>query len=132
MQIDSCEKCQRNNKKLQKSAGTLHPIAVQPKFWQQVGMDLVGPLSETPRGNKYIVTLTDYFTKWAEAAPLADKCAAGVARFIYSVMCRHGCPEVLITDQGREFVNEVSKELYSVTNTEHRMTSAYHPQVIIM
>lgn len=76
-----------------------------------------------------IVTLTDYFTKWTEAAPLPDKCAAGVVKLIYSVMCHHGCPKVLITDQGREFVNEVSQELYSFTNTEHRITSAYHPQV---
>ena len=33
-------------------------------------MDLVGPLPETPRGHKYIMTLTDYYTKWAEAAAL--------------------------------------------------------------
>ena len=43
-------------------------------------------------------------------------------------MCRMGCPETLITDQGREFVNELSFELYSITNTEHHITSAYHPQ----
>lgn len=84
-QIASCGKCQRNNNKLKKSAGSLHPIPVQPKFWHQVGMDLIGPLPLTPRGNKYIVTLTDYFTKWAEAAPLPDKCAIGVATFIHSV-----------------------------------------------
>ncbi len=35
-----------------------------------MGMDLIGPLPETTRGNKYIVTVTDYFSKWAEAAPL--------------------------------------------------------------
>ncbi len=46
-------------------------------------------------------------------------------------MCRYGCPEVLITDQGREFVNEVSQELYTITQTEHRITSAYHPQVCV-
>ena len=40
-----------------------------------------------------------------------------------------GCPETLITDQGREFVNELSTALYAITNTEHRITSAYHPQV---
>ena len=40
-----------------------------------------------------------------------------------------GCPETLITDQGREFVNELSRALYAITNTEHRITSAYHPQV---
>ena len=109
LQVDTCGRCQEKNKKLQKSSGTLHPIPVKPQFWQQVGMDLVGPLNETPRGNKYIVTLTDYFTKWVEAAPLPDKSAASVAQFIYSVMCRYGHPEVLSTDQGREFVNELSQ-----------------------
>ena len=44
-------------------------------------------------------------------------------------MCRMGCPETLITDQGREFVNELCTVLYGITNTEHRITSAYHPQV---
>ena len=32
-------------------------------------------------------------------------------------------------DQGREFINHLSDELYSITNTEHRITTAYHPQV---
>ena len=45
------------------------------------------------------------------------------------VICRHGCPSVLITDQGREFVNKLSDELCAITGTEHRITSAYHPQV---
>ena len=62
-------KCQMNNDKLQKSAGVLHPI---PKLWCQVaGWD--GPNRSNawnPRGNKYIMTLTDYISKWAEAALL--------------------------------------------------------------
>ena len=33
------------------------------------------------------------------------------------VSCRFGSPETLITDQGREFVNELSAELYSITQT---------------
>ena len=53
-------------------------------------MDLIGPLPETPRGNKYVITLTDYFSKWAEAAPLPSKHADGVAKFIYSVSIRAG------------------------------------------
>ena len=48
-------------------------------------MDLIGSMPETPHGNKYIITLTDYFSKWAEAAPLPDKTPLGVALFIYSV-----------------------------------------------
>lgn len=48
-------------------------------------MDLIGPLPETPRRNKYIVTLTDYFSKWAEAAALPNKSAVGIAKFIFQV-----------------------------------------------
>ena len=35
---------------------------------------------------------------------------------------------VLISDQGREFVNSVKAELFARTGTEHHVTSAYHPQ----
>ena len=44
-------------------------------------------------------------------------------------MCRYGCIEVLITDQGGEFVNKISFQLYAIIKTEHRITSAYHLQV---
>ena len=58
-------------------------------------MDLVGPLPETPRGHKYIMTVTDYFTKWAEAAALKDKTAVSVADVLYSVsICMHQCMHV--------------------------------------
>ena len=35
---------------------------------------------------------------------------------------------VIISDQGCEFVNQIQEELYRLTGTEHRVTSAYHPQ----
>ncbi len=80
-----CDKCQRKNHRLQKGQGTLHPVPVKDEVWHQLGMDLVGPLPETPRGNKYVMTVTDYYSKWVEAAPLKDKSASSVAEFLYSV-----------------------------------------------
>ena len=82
MQVSSCDRCQRNNKKFHASAGVLHPIPVNIKaqIWHQVGMDLIGPLPETSLGNKYIITLTDYFSKWAKATALPDKTAV---KFMY-------------------------------------------------
>ena len=73
------------NKKLKTSSAELHPIPVKAQIWCQVGMDMIGPLTETPRGNKYVIPLTDYFSKWAEATAHPDKTADGVARFMYSV-----------------------------------------------
>lgn len=48
-------------------------------------MDLVGPLAVTPAGNKFLMTVTDYYTKWAVAAALKDKSASSVANVLYSV-----------------------------------------------
>ena len=50
----------------------------------QVGIDLIGPLPTTSNGNKYVVTLVDYFSKWPEASPLPDK---GVAMFLFELFC---------------------------------------------
>ena len=55
----------------------------------QVGVDLVGPLPITKAGNRYIITLVDYFSKWPEAAALPDKGAEGVALFLYCMICRY-------------------------------------------
>ena len=46
----------------------------------------------------------------------------------YESLHRYGCTKVAISDQGREFVNHVSRYLFTMTNTEHRISSAYHPQ----
>ena len=47
---------------------------------------------------------------------------------MHYLLFRFGCCEVVISDQGREFVNQVQDELCRLTGTEHRVTSAYHPQ----
>eukprot|EP00731_Ephydatia_muelleri_P013496 Em0007g806a len=123
-----CDVCQRVNAKLEGKKAELHPIPVPSKVWSQIGIDLIGPLPETCRKNKYIVTVTDYFSKWPEGAPLKDKTAVGVADFLFTVFCRHGWPDIIISDQGREFVNKLSSCLFKLTGIEHRISSPYHPQ----
>ena len=82
-----------------KQSGCLHPIPVKSGLWHQVGMDLIGPLPTTPRGNKYIVTLTDYFSKWPEATALPDKSAEQVAYFMHGVSYNIECHYVYALDR---------------------------------
>ena len=67
----------------------------------------MGPLTMTSQGNQYILTMTCYFSKWVEAFPTSDNTAVTVARALYTANCRHGAPNDIVTDQGREFVNQV-------------------------
>ena len=49
---------------------------------QRIAMDIIGPLPVTPRGNRCILVIGDYFTKWKEAFPLADMEASSIARVV--------------------------------------------------
>ena len=103
------------------------PIPVKYAF-HKVGIDLVGPLQVTSAGNKYIVTCIDYLSKWVEARALPDKTSKQVAHFFYAdIVCRHGTPAEVISDQGGEFQGDF-QDLLDRLCIDHRMTSPYHPQ----
>ena len=78
--------CQRVNGKMTRDMPELHPVPVH-SLWHHRGIDFVGSISPaSSSGNKYILTLSDYFTKWVEAVPLPSKEAPGVASVLYKVV----------------------------------------------
>jgi hypothetical protein len=73
--------------------------------------------------------MTDAFTKYVELVAIPDKEATTVTSAIFHRwICRYGIPNELITDRGTEFANQVSKELYTLLDLKHTLTSARHPQ----
>ena len=73
MQVQSCDVCQRVKRKFDKPALSLHPVPVQLGAWQQIDINLVGPLPEMPSGNKYITMVTDYFLNGQKPKPFPLK-----------------------------------------------------------
>ena len=113
-QVQHCDHCQRTKRKFDHPSEELHPVPVPNSCWKQIGIDLIGPLPITRNGNKYIIVVTDYFSKWPEACASPKKEAIHVAEFLNVLILRHGCPDVTISDQGTEFCNQVSpyKHMY--------------------
>ena len=92
MQVSSCDTCQRVNRNPLTVVPELHPIPVHSP-WYHVGMDFIGPIHPISKnGNRFVLTLSDYFTKWVEAIPLPSKCASGVAKSLFKV--HHICNAV--------------------------------------
>ena len=125
--IKSCTQCQLLNPKLGSETPALHSVPVPKAVMTQIGID-ISCLPEAD-GYRYMVLAIDYFRKWSEAKALKDKSASSLALFLYEFICRHGCVDIQINDQGRDFVNAVSEEVHRLTGTRQRITSAYHPQV---
>ena len=124
--IKSCDTCQRQGAPVQHEE--MHPIPVGKPF-DRVGIDIIGPLTVTTSGNRYIVVATEYLTKWPEAKAIKDTKATTIVKFIYEeIICRHGCPKVLLSDQGTPFCNELVDSLCQLMQIRHCLSSAYHPQ----
>ena len=124
--VRSCDSCQRRGKP--KKHEELHPIPVQAPFYQ-IGIDFVGPLPITSKGNKYIIVAIDYFTKWPEAKAVPEATADQVALFLYEdIICRHGCPVKILSDRGTHFNNQMIKELMEKFKIKHLLSTPYHPQ----
>ena len=101
----------------------------QQQPMDHVAMVILGPLSITPRQNKYVLVVGDYFTKWTEAFPTPDMETATIARVLVNeFISRFGAPSHLHTDQGRSFELSLIKEICRLMWSVKTRTTPYHPQ----
>ena len=92
-----------------------------------MAVDLMGPLMQSKSGNRYVVVVGDYFSRWMEAIPVPNQEATTLAeKLVDEVFLRFSPPEQLHSDQGRQFesnlVKEVCKLLISTKQGPHLIT----------
>lgn len=97
---------------------------------QRVALDIMGPLDPpTSHGNRYLLVVVDYLTKWVEAMPMKDQTAETCAQhFVTDFVCRLGIPEQLHSDQGRQFESALFQAMCQLLNIKKSRTTALHPQ----
>jgi transposase InsO family protein len=124
----SCLRCQQRKKSTHKPP-PLQPLPIPDKPNMRIHADLFGPMLAAGRQHKYILCITDAFTKYAMVTAVENKEAETVAKAIFSEwFCKFGIPAQIHTDGGKEFVNKLSNELFSLLNVNHTKTTPAHPQ----
>ncbi|GJW22073.1 reverse transcriptase domain-containing protein [Tanacetum coccineum] len=124
--IKSCDTCQRQGKISQRDEMPQNAIQVCEIFnvW---GIDFMGPFSSS-HGNKYILVVVDYLSKWVKAKALPTNDARVVVKFLKSLFARFGTPRAIISDRGTHFCNDQFAKVMSKYRVTHRLATAYHPQ----
>ena len=126
--IAECELCTRRKPPVPTQRAPMQSIPVA-KLMELWAMDIMGPLPVTARGNQYVLVMSDHFTKWVEAVPMASQCADTVGRaFVDHVITRHGIPDRILTDQGRNFESDLMKKVMQLLGVKKLRASPYHPQ----
>src|SRR6266542_1738497 len=105
----TCFQCQQRG--LMRQNNQKYTIQLTDIF-ERWGIDIIGSLSITREGNRYIVVVMDYFTRWSEARAIKAVNVKIVATFIYKkIICQFGSPRVLQSDRGIHFINKMIQKL---------------------
>ena len=105
----------------------LHPIPVQQPF-QILGIDIM-ELPKTTAGNKYVIVLQDFLTKWPMVYAAPDQKAQRIARLLAEELVPFcGVPEGVLSDRGTNLLSHLVQDVCRLLGIKKLNTTAYHPQ----
>jgi len=126
--IESCLPCDmvKGAKKKTKMGMVLE---IPSHRFEKLSMDIMQPGEATERGNKYVLVMIDFFTKYANAKALPDHTAETVAKALMSDWIKiFGCPSRIHTDRGAEFESKLFSELCKMLEITKTRTTPFRPE----
>nr|GEW30814.1 reverse transcriptase domain-containing protein [Tanacetum cinerariifolium] len=97
------------------------------EFFDVWGINFMGPFPSS-QGNRYILLVVDYLSKWVEAKALPTNDARVVVKFWKSLFARFRTLRAIISDHGTHFCNDKFAKVMSKYGVSHRLSTIYHPQ----
>ena len=99
----------------------------QNRPWHTAAIDIVGPCLPNSRGDRWVLAVIDTFTRYPIAIPLPNRKAETVMRALYEhVICHHGIPTRILSDQAKEFIDSGIKLLCDHWNIAKIETTGYN------
>ena len=123
----NCPSCQKASSK-RVAPAPLIPLPVIAEPFSRIALDIVGPLPRSRSGNRFVLVICDYATRYPEAIPLRSVDAEHVAEQLVQVFSRVGIPQEIMSDQGTNFMSTLLAEMYRLLNVQRLRTTPYHPQ----
>ncbi|CAH8546802.1 unnamed protein product [Schistosoma rodhaini] len=117
----SCSSCLEAAKNPNKAEPQPWPKPDGP--WQRIHADFAGPI----QGRNYLVVV-DAFTKWPEVYDMPKMTSESTIRKLTGLFACFGVPEILVTDNGTQFMSSVFKRFCTENGISHLQSPPYHPQ----
>ncbi|UYV77485.1 K02A2.6-like [Cordylochernes scorpioides] len=114
-----CRICQES---ASMSPSTISEWTWPEKPWHRLHLDLASPFM----GRMFMV-LVDAYTKWLEIVIIKDITSRTIIGHLREIFARFGLPEILVTDNGRQFVSSEFEEFTKMNGIRHTKTSPYNP-----
>ena len=127
--IANCDRCAARSTAGKNRRAELQSTQVFNSF-KVIAADILGPVTLASKTKaKYILVISDLYTKYVVTVPLQDMTAATVANAIVEEwIMRYGAPDVLHTDQGTNFNSDLMHDICRLFMIDKTRTTPYHPQ----
>ena len=122
--IRQCDVCQRHDDRKNVTVTRGYSTSGKEPF-ECINLDIRGPLPPDEHGNKYIVIITDTFSRYLTAWPVENNGALAVANALMQHHQFFSIPIHIKTDQGSEFMNDMISQFLSMLGPEHIGTISY-------
>ncbi|XP_010480911.1 PREDICTED: uncharacterized protein LOC104759712 [Camelina sativa] len=124
----TCEKCQKHAPSIHQPTELLSSLSASYPFMRW-SMDIIGPLHRGPGGVQYVLALTDYFSKWVEAAAYTKVTSDEVEQFVLkNIIYCYGVPCEIITDNGPQFISSKFEEFCAKWKIRLNKSTPRYPQ----
>ena len=127
--IQRCHSCQVNkprNRELNAIPG-LMPHSHIP--FECISVDLCGPWPRSVQGNLYSISVIDCATRFLICGAIENKRMETIAKFLLEkVYFVYSFPRVIISDRGKEFVNNLFDRIHKTLGIQHNKTTAFNPR----
>ena len=124
----SCKICQQHKSTNKSPPGLMKPKTMVPP-WKIITSDILGPYPSSNKRNKFLVVFVDTSTKYVIAVPMRSATATTVSNALYrAVLLRFGCPEILLSDNGVQYISTIFKNVCQKFGIIQKFTPLYHPQ----
>ncbi|GBO17352.1 Retrovirus-related Pol polyprotein from transposon 412 [Araneus ventricosus] len=107
------------------------PLKLVPliqEVFSKINIDACGPLPETPKGNRYLITAICLTSKYPEAIPVADINSVSVTDALLNIFSGIRFPQEVQTDQGTSFTSALTSKFFERFGIKICNSSVYHPQ----
>ncbi|GJX23661.1 putative reverse transcriptase domain-containing protein [Tanacetum coccineum] len=131
--VSKCLNCAKVKAEHQKPSGLLQQPEIPVWKWERITMDFVSGLPRTPSGYDTIWVIVDRLTKSAHFLPMkkTDSMEKLTRLYLKEIVCRHGVPILIISDQDRHFTSNFGRSLQEALGMNLDMSSAYLPQRMV-
>ena len=127
--VKKCPICQlEKTTRVRNRMGSVIPD-IQTKPHEKIALDIFGPLSETHKGSKYILSIQDKFTRYMVLIPMINEASSTIVeKLLDHYIYIFDAPNTILTDQGQNFLSELIQQFEEALKNKRIKTTALHPQ----